>query len=260
MKYKIIKTTMASIKPLLDKYLKTLNGVSDDFWEEHIIKAEYYEIILDIKSIGYFCVFNNEKITQFYILDKYLQLAQPIFKEVLGKYNIKTAYVSTSDQLFLSLCLDFHSKVEMQAYFFDGTVTGDVRPAEYGRDCLFEVNSKELDDVKAKTGDFFDFVSKHELENGVIKLYKLSDNGEDLGYGIIVPNKLLTQYWANGMITLESNRKNGVGRSIQMHLADICRENGFIPIAGCWYHNYLSKKTIESAGRYTRTRLLNVTF
>jgi hypothetical protein len=30
--------------------------------------------------------------------------------------------------------------------------------------------------------------------------------------------------------------------------------------SGCWYYNHNSRKTIESAGRYSRTRLLNVTF
>ncbi len=256
----INKTTIDNIMPLFEKYLKTLNGVSDDYWEEHIINAEFYEITINEKSIGYFSVYNKEKITQFYMFDEYLNHSQPIFKKVLEKYKINSAYVSTSDQLFLSLCLDFHSKVFMQAYFFDGTVNVGVRPAEYGRDCLFEVDPNEFDDVKTKTGDFFDFVSKSLLEQGVIKLYKLCEDGEDLGYGIIVPNKLLTQYWANGMITLEKYRGRGVGRSIQMHLSDICKENGYIPISGCWYYNQISKKTIESAGRFSKTRLLNITF
>jgi len=62
------------------------------------------------------------------------------------------------------------------------------------------------------------------------------------------------------MITLEAKRQNGAGRSILIHLADICKENGFIPISGCYYYNHLSKKTIESAGKYSKTRLLNVSF
>jgi hypothetical protein len=168
--------------------------------------------------------------------------------------------VATCDQLFLSLCLDFHKKIEMQAYFFDGTVMGDVRPAEYGREFLLEVKPEELPEVKANTGDFFDFVSAAWMESGEIKLYQLRVHDEVLGYGIIVPNTMLTKYWANGMITLVKNRQKGVGRSIQLHLGDICRENGYIPISGCWYYNHLSKKTIESAGRYTKTRLLNVLF
>lgn len=260
MNYNIEKSTIEEIKPLFVSYLNTLNGVADDYWEEHIANAVFYKISIEGIEIGYFSIFNKEKITQFYMVDKYLQLAQSVFKEVLEKYQVKTAYVATCDQLFLSLCLDNHRKIEMQAYFFDGTVIGDVRSPEFGRECIIEVKPEELAQVKEKTGDFFDFVTESLLLSRENILYRLHCDEEDLGYGIIVPNKMLTKYWACGMITLENKRQKGVGRSIQIHLADICREQGYTPISGCWYYNHLSKKTIESAGRYTKTRLLNVIF
>lgn len=52
----------------------------------------------------------------------------------------------------------------------------------------------------------------------------------------------------------------GVGKNIQLLLANICRENNKTAVSGCWYYNTLSKKTIESSGRYTKARLLKVTF
>jgi hypothetical protein len=77
-------------------------------------------------------------------------------------------------------------------------------------------------------------------------------------------NGVSDDFWEAHILGAEfykiKNRCKGVGRSIQMHLADITRENGYIPISGCWYYNHNSKKTIESAGRYSKTRLLNVTF
>lgn len=224
------------------------------------MKAEFYEINIGNKSVGYFSIFNNDKITQFYVMDEYLNLTQQIFKEALDNYSIKTAFVSTSDQLFLSLCLDFHKKIELQAYFFKDIAMRNVRKPEYGRECLSLVKSNELDEINKKTSGFFNDVSMLDIEKGIVKMYRLYANDKVLGYGIIVPNKLLTQYWACGIITLENERQKGVGRSIQIHLGAICRENGYIPISGCWYHNHLSKKTIESAGRYSKTRLLNIFF
>lgn len=260
MNYNIVKVTMSDIKPLLEQYLKTVNGVTDDFWEEHVMKAEFYQILNEEKAIGYFAIFHKEKVTQFYLQEQYLYLAQSVFKEILDNYSIKTAYVSTGDQLLLSLCLDFQKKIELQAYFFDGTVRGEVRAAEYGRKSFSEMKPEEFEEVKENTGYFFETVTREQVETGEVRLYKLCEKNEILGYGIIVPNVLRPQYWGIGMITLENNRRKGVGRSIQLHLADICRENGFIPVSGCWYYNHLSKKTIESAGRYTKTRLLNVIF
>jgi hypothetical protein len=255
-----MKSTMEVQKPFLAEYLDTLTSVVDDYWEEHVMKADFYQILLDQKAIGCFAIYHKEKITMFYLRPEYYKLAQPVFKQILEDYGIKTAYVTTGDQLFLSLCLDYHSKIELQAYYFDGTDRREVRPAEYPRSSLLQVEPSELEEVLERTGDFFQPISKVQLESKEILLYKLCDQGEVLGYGIIVPDKLATKYWACGMITLEEKRRNGVGRSMQLHLGEICRENGFIPISGCWYYNHLSKKTIESAGRFTKTRLLNVIF
>jgi GNAT superfamily N-acetyltransferase len=256
----ITKTTIDGQKPLILEYLDTLTCVVDDYWEEHVMKADCYKIIIEQNEIGCFTIYHNEKITMFYMKPEYYTLAQPIFKQILEDYTVKSAYVTTGDQLFLSLCLDYHSKIELQAYFFDGSEMREVRPAEYPRSSLYRVEPSELGEVLERTGDFFQPITSAQLETEEILLYKLCEDAVVLGYGIIVPNKLATRYWPCGMITLEENRRKGIGRSIQQHLGDICRENGFIPISGCWYYNHLSKKTIESAGRFTKTRLLNVIF
>lgn len=67
-------------------------------------------------------------------------------------------------------------------------------------------------------------------------------------------------YVACGEIVLEQHRRKGVAKSLQLNMAEICRRNGLIPIGGCWYGNIASKRTFDSCGRYSRTRLLNVTF
>lgn len=260
MNYTITKTTFTELKPMVEEYLKTLNGVTEDYWEEHIMKAQFYKITLEQKEIGYIAIHNNEKITQFYLKDQYVYLAQQIFQQLIEEGKIKTAYVATCDQLFLSLCLDFQKQIELQAYFFDGTEQNEVRPAEYPRECLIKIDPEELEKVLIKSDGLFEPTTREQLETEEVMIYKLVVDQEELGYGNIVPNKLQTKYWACGMFTAENMRKHGIGRSIQLHLADICRENGYIPISGCWYYNHLSKKTIESAGRYSRTRLLNVIF
>jgi len=76
----------------------------------------------------------------------------------------------------------------------------------------------------------------------------------------MVPNKLKTGYTACGEIVLEQHRRKGVARSLQLNMAQICRNKGEIPIGGCWYQNTISYKAFYSCGRYSSTRLLNVTF
>lgn len=260
MDYTYCKVQYSAIEPFFQQYKKTLSGVCDDFWENHILGADLYLIEMGGHTAGYFAVYQQTKLTQFFLSDKYLSLAQPVFKKILTEYSIQTAFVATCDELFLSLCLDFHRSVELQAYFFDGSVPHEVRPPEFGRSCLLPIFPGELAEVKKATGDFFDNVTQDDLLLKRTMLYRLNENGETLGYGIVVPGILLPQYASVGMITLEPYRRRGVGRSIQLHLADLCRESGLVPISGCWYRNENSKRTIESAGRYSKTRLLNVSF
>jgi hypothetical protein len=52
----------------------------------------------------------------------------------------------------------------------------------------------------------------------------------------------------------------GIGRSIIIHLRNICIEKGLTPMAGCWYYNHNSKNTLESTGFITKTRLLRIDF
>ncbi len=261
MNYIIEKSSIVEIKPLMKEYLGTLTCVADDYWEYHVRSAEFYKITAGDNCIGYFAVFAAELLlTQFYLKWQYLNLAQTIFERILKDYDIRSAYVTTGDELFLSLCMDNFLRIEKQAYFFDGSEKIEVKPAEYPRSLLSRVEPEELEEVLMNTGSFFEPISKAQLETGEYQLYRMKEGNEILGYGIIVPNVLLTGYGPCGMITLEKHRRKGIGRSIQLHMADICRENGLIPIAGCWYYNHLSKKTIESTGRFTKTRLLKVIF
>jgi len=245
---------------IITDYYKYLTSVTDDFWEEHIVDAHFFIIQSDENSIGYFSIYGGSKLTAFYMEARCLYMAQEAFKRILDEYGIETAFVATCDELFLSLCLDFHKSIELQAYIFDGSMYHDVKSPEYGRAGLSEIRPEEIDAVNQQTDGFFSDMTRERLESRDCVIYRMTNNADVLGYGVIVPNKTRPQLWSCGMIVLTEHRQKGVGRSIQIHLGDICHENGKIPVSGCWYYNHLSKKTIESAGRYTKTRLLNVKF
>ena len=75
-----IKCGINEIKPLLEEYLRTLTGVVDDFWEEHIITADIYAIRENEQPIGCFTIHGQNKITMFYVQSAYIRFAQDIFK------------------------------------------------------------------------------------------------------------------------------------------------------------------------------------
>jgi len=246
-----IKSNIREVKPLLDDYLQTLTGVVDDFWEEHILTADVYAIREDEKPIGCFTIHSNEKITMFYVRPAYIRIAQDIFKRILSDFNVQTAFVATCDLLFLNLCMDFHKRIEMQAYFFKyGSMA--VRPPEYPSELLAVAVPCDETDILDKEG---------VAENIALgKYYVMREKGIFLGQGFFNKNNLNPNAASIGMSVHPDFRRKGVGRSIIMHLANICHKKGITPYCGCWYYNHNSKATLESAGFITQTRLLNVHF
>jgi GNAT superfamily N-acetyltransferase len=161
------------------------------------------------------------------------------------------SFVPTNDELLVSLCMDKQAKIEMQAYFFkhSGNV---VRPPEYSRGLLTLA-------VPSDKADILD--NENVAENIALgKYYVMRENGVFLGQGFFNRHTLIANAASIGMSVHPDFRQRGIGRSIIMHLADICREKGLTPYCGCWYYNYNSKATLESAGFVTQTRLLKVWF
>ncbi len=253
---KYVKSSFKENHEFLEMYINSLSSRYDDFLEEHILESEIYSIYIDDAHVGYFGVHSNKMLTQFVMSLSELRRAQTIFTDVLKVFDIRNALVPTCDELFLSLCLDNHKKINMHAYFIEHSGK-PVKPAVYSRELLHQATLEDLPEILSITKDFID---RHEERIKKGQLYVLRENGEFLGMGIIVDNVIMKNCKGTGMFTNEKHRQKGVGRSIILHLKDICRAAGADPIPGCWYYNHNSKRTLESAGYITRTRLLNIAF
>jgi hypothetical protein len=251
-----IESSLIKNTGFFEMYKNTLSSRYDDFLEGHILDSKIYSIHIDEVHLGYFGVYKNDRLTQFVLPETEIRHAQSIFTDILKVFEIKNAFVPTCDELFLSLCLDNHKKINLQAYFFADSGK-PVRPAEYSRELLYPATLKDLPEIISITGDFIDL---HEERIKKEQLYVLRENGEFLGMGIIVDNVIMKNSKGTGMFTNEKHRNKGVGRSIILHLKDICHTLGVTPIPGCWYYNHNSKRTLESAGYITKTRLINVEF
>jgi|GEM_PF-343573 len=245
------QTEFENVQPIFEKYLKTLSGVNDDFWEGHILDSRIYLIRNDNCDIGITGIYNQENLTFFYISNEFIKFSQQAFSLVLEILKPKYAFTPTNDELFLSLCLDKHIKIDKQAYFFK-IGNASVRSAEFGRELL----------TLAKPEDEKDILDKENVAENILlnKYYILRKNGVFLGQGFFNPNQFTKNSVSIGMSVHPEHRQKGAGRSIIMHLADICREKGLIPCCGCWYYNHESKLTLESAGFITKTRLLKIWF
>jgi len=251
MDIRFAKNEAGADRQQLMEYAARLTGIGDDFWEEHILNGVHYSILSNDVEIGYFTLFGNEKITSFYMPDSCLKLAQPIFRQILSEFCVETAFVATCDELFLSLCMDNHKSIEMQAYFFERSDVS-IRPPEWGRELMRPAVMEDVHDILDT-----EYVAEN-IRAG--RYYVMREKGVFLGQGFFHPDTLTPTQASIGMSVHPDHRCKGVGRSIIMHLTEISREKGFTPICGCWYYNHNSKRTLESAGFVSKTRLLNVLF
>jgi RimJ/RimL family protein N-acetyltransferase len=111
--------------------------------------------------------------------------------------------------------------------------------------------------IQRLSGDFFD---KLEQRVAAGQIYITQHADEWVGFGIMEKGRLCRGVASCGMYMVETARRQGVGAAIIADLMGRCGELGLRPVAGCWYYNHNSKKTLEKAGLFTQTRLLKVSF
>ena len=253
MNVRILKCSFEKIK---DKMMTSLNdhvSYFDSFLEDHIIKSEHYEILNDLEQIGYFSIFDKSLLTQFYLDKNFRGCSQEIFDKIRRYEEIQKAFVSTGDEFFLTHVIDYSQKIEPQAYFFKDIKT-EMSEDKILNDftCRLAVQ-QDIELIKEKTGDFFDDVIKQVQNKEIYIGYK---DEEIVSFGIIEKSKIYRNVASIGMYTVSENRQCGIGRNTLIRLKEICYQEDIIPIAGCWYYNHNSKKTLQSAGMVPQSRLL----
>lgn len=179
---------------------------------------------------------------------------QRVFKDILTQFDVRTAFVPTYDEFFLSHALDVEAALKNQAYFFvDG---GKVAPPAILGDLIYrlaEPSDSEAVRLISAHDNFDENIDNDQIYIGHLK-------GEAVTVGIIIQDNLLDQYASIGMFVHEKHRQRGIGACTIIYLKATCDELGFIPVAGCGYDNTNSKKTLEAAGMVTATRLLKFEF
>jgi GNAT superfamily N-acetyltransferase len=243
------------IRHLIQKYIEGLSSPFDSFLEEQILKSAFYIVLNEEKEIGYYAVRDDELLTQFYIRRSAQMHAQDIFNQVLDKHNLSLLFVPTCDELFISLALDKDITIGKQAYFFQDSKE-NIQANGALADAVFRPGRMDdLKDIERICGDFLSGYDKL-IEKG--ELFSYYRGSTLLGIGLYEKSSLIPGLASIGMFTNEAFRRQGVGRSIILELKKWCYEHDLTPICGCWYYNDASKRTLESAGMVTRTRLLRI--
>ena len=238
-----------------DAYIAALSSPIDSYLEDHILTSQFYRIVIAGQPCGHFAIHQNTLLTQFHMLGAAQRFGQQAFAEAVRHHKIKAAYVPTCDEFFLSHALDNYVELKKQAYFFAEGHT-EIQPIPTN----LTYRLAELSDATALRAISGDFLDKHEarIQNG--ELYVGMRNDELIAIGVIEHSKLLRQHASIGMFTHEQHRQQGLGEQTIRFMRGVCHAENLKPIAGCWYYNHASKKTLEAAGMVTQTRLLRIEY
>jgi len=248
------------IHPHVEDYIISNKITVESFWEGQVIESSHYKMMTRDEIVGFFAIHENSTITLFYVFAPYANQAQELFTRVKKYESVTSAMVATGDEFFLSHCFDNFAKIEKQAYFAIYSEKEipekrkkalKLRVADIDRDC----------ETLKLSGDFLDGIIK-QLRDGAdfIEVYIVEYAGNVVGFGVIDYGRVLRDVSSIGMYVCEKYRQQGIAANILEHLKRICFEKGYRVLSGCWYYNHHSKKSMESAGAYSRTRLIKFYF
>jgi GNAT superfamily N-acetyltransferase len=238
------------------EHLASLPSKIEAFLEEHIRHSLHLRIAIDGQSAGFASIYDEKLITQFALNEPYRGYGQAVFARLRRMEQVTSAFVPTCDEFYLAHALDEHRQLLRQAYFFSATAAAMTRqPPEGYR--LTAATPDDAERIRELTGDFFAPVEGRISRDELF----LNWRGDDLvGFGIREMSRFYPKTASIGMFTLEPYRGAGVGSATIANLIAMCAAENIHPVAGCWYYNHRSKRTLERAGMSTGIRLLRIEF
>jgi RimJ/RimL family protein N-acetyltransferase len=248
------------IQPLVENYVKENNITVESYWETHVLESKHYKMTAGGKTCGFFAIHGGNTIWLFNVFAPYANLAQEIFHEIKKYEQVNSAMVPTGDEFLLSHCLDNYAKLEKQAYI--SIYTEKVIPPERVKPLALRSADVERDAKFLKKTEFF---SKEELEkiqkgDDSLKVYIVELDGAEVGVGVMEYGRVIKDIASIGMYVKDEYRRQGIAANILQSLKLIAEEKGCRVFSGCWYYNHNSKKTMESAGAYSKSRLIKFYF
>ena len=256
------KADWPALRELTAAYLADLRHQNDGFHHNKIFENAAYRIEFDGETRGFFSLGDSweggKLLCAFYLVPAARHASAAIFSRVLEEMDVRAALVVSNDALFVSLAFETmrarNAAFDMQAYNF--TYGKPSRPAEYGPECLERVLPGEYETMNRLTQGQWEGCFGHPD----YVLFALRHAGKTLGYGALARMPHHDGYVDVGNFTLPEYRRQGVGRSIIIHLSDLALQNRLTPVAGCWYGNRESFLTLTSSGFIPENRIFFVRF
>lgn len=256
MTIRFVPAALAEIRDDLQRHWTSQPSAGDSFLEDHIMASAHVQILVDDQVAGFTSIHNGNLITQFVLETPFKQAAQGIYRDIKRLAEVQAAFVPTCDEFFLSHALDEYRLLTKQAYFF--AIPPEAVPSTPPE--RYTLRLAQLGDIamiQEGSGDFFRDIKKYI---GKQELFLTFAEETCVGFGIMKRSELGGHVASIGMFVIQRFRRQGAGTATLRLLQNECHRQSLRPIAGCWYYNHLSKKTLERAGMFSQTRLLRIEY
>ncbi len=249
-------SSIVDIKKLRKIYLDSMIQDQELYLELIVQKSKYF-IIKDGDALaGYFIVFQDRTLVEFYIDQNFIREDTSIFKNIIKSHNIKSVLCKSFDHILLKLSLNFFRTSKIMGHMF----RDDIKPRDFSEDSSISVRQAEQTDypfifkLKKEVFDTKDEIIEYI---GKKKILIFQKSEKPIGFGIFSRTIEDRNSFDIGVAVSLELRGNGYGSYIIRHLKNLCYKNGWIPTCGCALENTASKKCVEKAGFISKYSLVH---
>ena len=242
--FSLIESNLNEITRILNSHRSSLTHPIDSYCEDKLTESTIYRILTDGADIGYMGIIEDE-VRFFHVLPVYFKYAPEALEYCINQKGVKVVNVITQDSLLVSLIAEWDFSKEKEACYF---IDSGRQERPFLRADSANLRTADLSDIPAiikETGDFFD---KLEEWINAQTLFLLEDGNTLMGCGLVEHGRMFPDCVSIGMITCREHRKKGVAQTILWHLKEWAYSHDLRPVAGCWYYNTVSRRSLEAAG------------
>jgi len=225
----------------------------DFFIPHHQLDATHREVRIDGVPVGV-AAYTSDALTLLTLTGEAKRYDRQILERILAETGITQAYAASWDSHHVDLFGAFAAELSPQAYQFELGTTPPRDPV-----AGLSVRPAADSDLPYLRGTGFQDDYTVLLNNGQLRIAELA--GIRVGIGVAVPHPLNDSTVPSGsapqaplrtvdigMFTNADRRHEGIGRSILALVAREMLDTGCHPVAGCWWRNWESRRTLEAAG------------
>lgn len=211
----------------------------DFFMPHHQLVATHRRVLVDGVEVGVLA-YTEDELTLLTLTPEAKRYDRQIVELALRETGVRHAFAASWDADHIELFGSFATEIDCRAYQFEfPDAPRDPVPGLR----LHVATEADLPYLE-RSGFQRDNVEMVRAE----QLHVAEIDGTAVGIGVTVPHPLSLSTVDIGMFANADRRRGGIGRSIIALLAHQVSDSGRRPVAGCWWRNWESRRTLEAAG------------